>query len=756
MSAPIPEELIERLSGDGVVLVVGAGTSIYAVTERSGDDPGSASWKGLLEAGLVRLERVADPDEIQRARGQLRSDTADAYMDVADFIEDQLKRQGFWTNWLMDAMNPLPEAVKERGKQLYQAIARLRAPILTTNYDDLIEAFAPIYEPTRRHSVGGSPHAVSWRDDEALVNAINVTSRRPVVHLHGYFRIAESVIFSRRSYIDLDIDHSDDEQEGKERDYRERLQGLLESLYSLKTVLFVGVGAGLEDRHFTRLRRFAARIHANANFTHYQLCLTGQKDELAQRQSRDRDKIEPLDYGDTHEKLAGFLEEIARRADKLRHFEDGPGSDEPDLPVPKVQLHFGANSLGLRLTDGTEIKVPNGGDYDPVDAAVSDWPRQRSIGHVLSQLRDAAAAAADDDVNAAQKLLGGHLGYLLDREVRRQLNTSANREPDDGDLLALSFDDGNPQRMEYFPWEYLFLGSEADGVLIARRWPILRRSQREARPATPIESDTFRVLIAYPSAALGGAYRQRLLSESNVWERAWKRGQPIRCKLPRDGKLLRQSLRTAYTAAYPNEARPEVVHLIADARLQDGEPELNVSDSDDSWVKASDIAGDLGMHRPPRLMVLQLEERSEKGQCHAAVVAVARAFAKEVPNVIGIESRGKAADLASFVGRLYTELVAEKRLDQALQAARAAVIWPPTFGIPVVYVGRAHDGDGLPTLAAFTRAKPRNPNSEYADPLTAKAKAAGSARTAPVPVGEAPPTATYSSAGAEDPPNPFT
>src|SRR5262249_18126776 len=92
---------------------------------------------------------------------------------------------------------------------LIESLARLAAPIATTNYDILIS----------RHT---GRQRITWKDREWLLQ-FHRGEISAVLHLHGSFDQADTIVFGIRSYDDVVKDQT--------------IQDILRSLFIAKTLV---------------------------------------------------------------------------------------------------------------------------------------------------------------------------------------------------------------------------------------------------------------------------------------------------------------------------------------------------------------------------------------------------------------------------------------------------------------------------------------------------------------------------------------
>ncbi|WP_290058761.1 tetratricopeptide repeat protein [Amycolatopsis solani] len=198
---------------------------------------------------------------------------------------------GEYARWLRKTVG----ALRVHDHAVIRALAALGVPLATTNYDGLIE------------DVTGLP-PVTWRDG-ARVERVLRGDEPGVLHLHGHWRDPASVVLGVRSYeAVLGADHA---------------QTIQRALATLRTMVFVGFGAGLGDPNFGALLDWISRVLTGSEYRHYRLCLAREVPALTGT------AITPLPYGEDRAELAGFLLGLpAAKADAA----PGPAGRLPPRP----------------------------------------------------------------------------------------------------------------------------------------------------------------------------------------------------------------------------------------------------------------------------------------------------------------------------------------------------------------------------------------------------------------------------------------
>jgi len=80
-----------------------------------------------------------------------------------------------------------------------------------------------------------------------------------------------------------------------------------------RSLLFVGCGAGLADPNFEALRIWLSQTFPSSEMRHYRLCIDEEVEQLTKMHPADR--IVPIAYGDSHNALLPFLQELAPSTD---------------------------------------------------------------------------------------------------------------------------------------------------------------------------------------------------------------------------------------------------------------------------------------------------------------------------------------------------------------------------------------------------------------------------------------------------------
>jgi SIR2-like domain len=270
-----PNELKQQIAKRQAVFFVGAG-----VSARATNNP-VATWTGLLEDGVRFCEKHIDglrPGWADRVRADIRSADPDDMLVAAEKITRKLASSVNLQAWLRASIGNFQPITRD----VLEAIAALNLPIMTTNYDRLLEEVT-----------GQLP--VSWREDDR-VRRVLFENEPGIVHVHGWFEIPDSIVLDVRSYERIISS--------------EYMSSVLKSIALAKSIIFVGFGSGLADPNFSRLRLWIRDVLVNVTNRHYRLCLTGELEQLRNDHQADA-FLRVLPFGADQDELAAYLRSLA-------------------------------------------------------------------------------------------------------------------------------------------------------------------------------------------------------------------------------------------------------------------------------------------------------------------------------------------------------------------------------------------------------------------------------------------------------------
>lgn len=438
MSTSLVDDLKRDIAEGRVTVVVGAGVSM-AATYDPARKPNVAAWTGLLESGADECVKVAQPlpkGWEERVRGEIASGDLDDLLSAAEKISRRLGAPdgGAYGKWLRETVG----ALKIRHPDVPAALGDLGLPLLTTNYDGILE------DATRRPPL-------TWRDG-GLVERVIRGEDASIVHLHGHWMRPDTVILGIRSYEEVLRDP--------------HAQAMLRALRAMKSLLFVGVGGGLEDPNFGALLRWSREALAGSHYQHYRLELE-QDVEARQKLHTREERLLVVSYGKAFGDLAPFLRSLlppGKAAGKVVATPVEPG----EAPRPKVLVAgpwFGVPGHVRAEIEGIQANEP---------AGQAVWSiRRKLLREDVRQAQIAAIARYDVILDASPwraferwHSLGLHDATLGETKDATPVWLALFEEPQDGEAADLG------RRVEAlrerWPWVFARVAAEASrGLAVA-------------------------------------------------------------------------------------------------------------------------------------------------------------------------------------------------------------------------------------------------------------------------------------------------
>ncbi|CAF0784628.1 unnamed protein product [Adineta steineri] len=261
------QKIKKDLVSNNVVVFVGPDISVYTAN----GDTTVSYWKGLLNNGLNQCYRSTGSDEENFAKSIKKLDNSVEVNDYAVFA-DRIKycfeeQTDTYEAWLTDTIGQL----HPQKPDLVKAIGKLGCPILTTNYDSLLEDIL-------------NRETLTWNKFQSSDSLTNY-----ILHIYGHYQSPNTVIFSSNDYHRI---HED-----------ELACSQLRRLVEGKTLLFVGYGMGMPDPSFCQLLKWIFDITSNNPPTIYKLIQSNVRCSLLEN-------IEEISYGNTFEDLVFFLQSL--------------------------------------------------------------------------------------------------------------------------------------------------------------------------------------------------------------------------------------------------------------------------------------------------------------------------------------------------------------------------------------------------------------------------------------------------------------
>jgi len=307
--------LKDAIQAAKLVAIMGTGVSLAVGAAFQVDDFTIASWHGLIRHGIYRCRTLGliDQEEATNLETMVWWKNVDHLIHVAETVTKKLTgaASGTYQKWLGDTVGQL-----EVGDgRLIHALARIAKFLASLNYDTLPE------KVLQRASVSwNQPHLVN---DVVYGKLVEEAGQKleAVVHLHGCWRDAASVVLGTASYNDV-ANHP-------------HAQAIQQLFAVGHTMMFVGCGETLADPNFSQFIPIVTKVLGPTTRSHYVLCL---KKEVAGWKAKNIPWLHPIGYGDKHEDLIPFLESLSKYGGEPP---PEPSRTEPPLVPPEGGSTFG-------------------------------------------------------------------------------------------------------------------------------------------------------------------------------------------------------------------------------------------------------------------------------------------------------------------------------------------------------------------------------------------------------------------------------
>ncbi|MBP2218008.1 SIR2 family protein [Arthrobacter sp. CAN_C5] len=305
------EDIRTRAAEGKVALVCGTGISA-AIS----DNQKFATWASLLIAGFEYLGSIREEWKAQAElyKSQVEGTTdAMTLIIAAQWVQmcfdrlDESGESGEYRSFLRDTVGTL-----KVNNYAFERVFRSEVPVLTTNYDNLIEQLS-------------DRPPFSWVESARIAD-YHDRKASSVFHLHGYFENPESVVLSASDYERLRL--------------AKPISQVLQPLATTHTLIMIGYGAGLSDPNFTGFLKWFSSNFGDTVRRIY--VLVRERDLPANTLDG---KVAYISYGKEHGDLPNKINDLLGL------------SDPPLVPTPPDSLGLGMKgSSGEGITDG---RLPN-------------------------------------------------------------------------------------------------------------------------------------------------------------------------------------------------------------------------------------------------------------------------------------------------------------------------------------------------------------------------------------------------------------
>ena len=269
------------------LIFIGTGVSIYTI----GGDEECSYWTRLLKHGLQRcyeLGRISEKDliDFNDRFGSSKVDIDD-YIRVANEIkccsqeESMTIENDVFQIWLTETIGQL----SVRNSELIKFIGELQCPILTTNIDLLLEDVL-------------DKKPLTWNQYCDLVtDGCLENLNEYIVHMNGYFKEPNSVIFSSENYNRFCQD----------RNGRHKLSALIRN----KTLLFIGYDRRVFELDLSNLLTWIFHVSDQQQHSMYKFVPSNINNQYHIMPTVSfLDNIKEIQYGNTAEDLLLFIKDF--------------------------------------------------------------------------------------------------------------------------------------------------------------------------------------------------------------------------------------------------------------------------------------------------------------------------------------------------------------------------------------------------------------------------------------------------------------
>lgn len=327
---PIHHDLAEDIAANPkqFVFVLGAGVTLGAI---AGTDAAThASWSGLIRHGLRTAVNFGhlDQADADRLAALLKSSNTGLWISAAQQLSDALGAPlgGEFARWLRESVGTFEENIVDRTVlDPLCGLAKLGVTLATVNYDGVLEAVT-------------GQRAVTWTD-RTNVERVLRGEARGILHLHGHWEAPESIVLGSSSY------------EAVARD--EHARTALEAMRMLRTFVFIGHGAGLDDPNWGSFLDWTQRVFWRSETRHYRIAAEAELEEVRDPRNQAR-RLVLVPYKGEYENLGPFLQDIERH---VRTVISRPSSLSASAPEAPPTVHAISADTPLR-SEAPNASVP--------------------------------------------------------------------------------------------------------------------------------------------------------------------------------------------------------------------------------------------------------------------------------------------------------------------------------------------------------------------------------------------------------------
>lgn len=316
------QQIKNEIAFGRVIVFIGTGVSVYTTN----DEQPVANLKGLLMNGLQECYHAGWMTEnvFSDLFSKFKSNLAEVndYLVAADQIKTCFERVDSFELWLTETIGKL----SAKKSSLIDAIKHFECPIVTTNYDLLLEQILHKKPST-------------WFDYD------EVNSKTDILHMYGYYEKPDTMIFTNKDYVHI--------RENKS------ILSKLNELIQDKILLFIGYGSDMSDPNFSNLLKCLSLCGDRKSLSAYKLVQSNKVKVL--NRSADvsfLENIHEIPYGETFDDLVTFMRNLKSFAPFLR--DSSIFTLEKDM-IRKKYLHYLLNEyahVSILGSSNTNMSLP--------------------------------------------------------------------------------------------------------------------------------------------------------------------------------------------------------------------------------------------------------------------------------------------------------------------------------------------------------------------------------------------------------------
>ncbi|XP_053318703.1 protein FAM118A-like [Spea bombifrons] len=322
-SRKVLKTLTKKHPGE-LLLVIGTGVSAAVAP----GIPALRSWRCCIEAVIDAAEQleVLHPRDVAEFRRKVQTE-GDLLVVAHDLIRkmSRLNNDSSKPSFFQDCLMEVFEKMEDRmqNPMVLESILNLMergAMVLTTNYDNLLEAYG--------QRLGKPMESVDLYDKVKVLQWARGQNKYGVLHIHGLYTDPCGMVLDPFGYKDVTQDFE--------------LMEIFQNLYCSKSFLFLGCGETLRVQIFQAL--FLYTVQNKVDLEHYMLVLK-DNDEYFFKLQADMllVGIKLMSFGNSYDNFPDYVKRLSLQL--CNHKASEQPKEKP--PKRKMEEHPGSAKPGL-------------------------------------------------------------------------------------------------------------------------------------------------------------------------------------------------------------------------------------------------------------------------------------------------------------------------------------------------------------------------------------------------------------------------